>query len=59
MDSINSLNAQQATEAAWNLYEWMQQQDVLGKEAKAIGNAGNPNFDPNNNSNPSSTPNSF
>lgn len=33
---------------AWDLYNWMKEQNVLGKEDKAIGNAGNPDYDPNN-----------
>jgi hypothetical protein len=40
--SIGSIIARQIVEQEWKLYNWMQQQDVLGKEDKAIGKAGNP-----------------
>lgn len=51
MDSVQL----QTEQAAWNLYDWMKEQDVLGKEAKAIGNAGNPDYDPNSDTNQTSS----
>lgn len=48
-------NIQEIKQEGWDVYNWLKQEDPLGKLSSAIGNAGNPdgdpNFDPNDSSN--------